>query len=54
MQSKIRYDLLGEMMMNKLLAIKIVYLKPIIILVHDFQKYIKQFLLFMKHKKHPP
>ena len=43
MQSKIRYDLLGEMM-NKLLAIKIVYLKPIIILVHDFQKYIKHFL----------
>ena len=51
MQSKIRYDLLGEMM-NNLLAIKIV--KPIIILVHDFQKYIKQFLLFINHKKHPP
>ena len=53
MQSKIRYDLLGEMM-NKLLAIKIVFLKLIIILVHDFQKYIKQFLLFINHKKHPP
>ena len=53
MQSKIRYDLLGEMM-NKLLAIKIVYLKPIIILVHDYQKYIKHFLLYIYHKKHPP